>query len=184
LASPTPPPTIVEFLSAWAKDNNVIRRNRVPTEKKVLAAVLCASRYTYRDVSKILGGISHVAVHDAHKTMMAALPLLEKKRRLVTIEENVAHLNSETQGVVWLARDVETGDILSFRCSATKSPEDGKKFIESVLAVCEGRPILRVGRGPSFPHSLSSLDLYFQIDTTATIRQRISDFFLGSEPRK
>jgi hypothetical protein len=185
LTSAPPPPTIVEFLSGWAKDNNVIKRSRVPAEKKVLAAVMCASRYTYRDTSKMLGGISHVAVHDAHKSMMAAMPPLERKRRLVTIEENIAYLNSDVQAVVWMARDVESEEILAFRCSVTKSPEDGKKFIESVLAVCVDRPLLRVGRGPNFPHSLRSLDLYFQIDTSGTpIRQRISNFFLGgSEPR-
>jgi hypothetical protein len=179
-----PPPTIIEFLSAWAKDNNVIKRSRIPTEKKVLGAILCSSGYTYRDTSKLLGGISHVAVHDAHKSMTAALPPLEKKRRLVGIEENVAYLNVTLQGVIWMARDIESGEILSFRCSASRSPEDGKKFIDSVLATCLGRPILRVGRGPSFPNSLRSLDLYFQIDT-ATVRQRISNFFLGgSEPKK
>jgi hypothetical protein len=187
LTAPAPPapPTIVEFLSAWAKDQNVIKRSRIPTEKKVLAAVLCVSGYTYRDASKMLGGISHVAVHDAHKSVMASLPPLEKKRRLVSIEENVAYLNSETQGVLWMARDVDSGEILSFRCSVSGSREEGKKFIDSVLAVCTDRPLLRVGRGPSFPHSLKSLDLYFQIDTTATIRERISNFFLGgSEPKK
>ena len=85
-----------------------------------------------------------------------------------------------------MARDADSGEILSFRCSVSKSPQDGKKFIDSVLAVCTERPLLRVGRGPSFPHSLKSLDLYFQIDTSGTpIRQRISNFFLGgSEPRK
>jgi len=180
-----PPPTIIEFLSAWAKDNNVIKRSRIPTDKKVLGAILCSSGYTYRDASKLLGGISHVAIHDAHKSMTAALPSLEKKRRLVGIEENAAYLNSTQQGVVWMARDLESGEILSFRCSASRSPEDGKKFIDSVLASCIGRPILRVGRGPNFPNSLRSLDLYFQIDTTGTIRQRISNFFLGgSEPKR
>jgi transposase-like protein len=179
------PPTIIEFLSSWAKSNNVVKRSRIPIEKKVLAAVMCASGYTYRDASNVLGGISHVAVHDAHKAVMAALPPLERKRRLVTIEENVAYLNSETQGVIWLARDADSGEILSFRCSVSKSPHDGKKFIDSVLAVCTERPLLRVGRGPSFPHSLRSLDLYFQIDTSGTpIRQRISNFFLGSSAPK
>ncbi len=180
----TPPITIIDFLCAWAKDNNVIKRSRIPDEKKMMAAVLCASQHTYRDVSKILGGISHVAVHDAHKSVMAAMPPLQKKRRLVTIEENVAYLNSALQGVVWMATDADTGEILSFRCSVSRSPEDGKKFIESVLAVCTERPLLRVGRGPNFPNSLRSLDLYFQIDTSSTIRQRISNFFhVGSEPR-
>jgi transposase-like protein len=180
-----PAPTIVETLSSWAKDKSVIKRSRIPIEKKVIAAVMCASGYTSRDVSQILGGISHVAVHDVHKSVAAALPPLAKKRRLVSIEENATHLNKSLAGVIWLARDVESGEILSFRCSVSRSAEDGKKFIDSVLAACTDRPLLRVGRGPGFPHSLKSLDLYFQIDTTPTIRQRISNFFLGgSEPRR
>jgi transposase-like protein len=173
------PQTIVEFLSAWAREKGVIKRSRIPTEKKVLAAVMCASGFTYRDASKILGGMSHVAVHDALKSMTAALPPLEKKRRTVSIDENVAYLNSGTQAIVWLARDADSGEILSFRCSLNRSSEDGKKFIDSVLAVCTERPLLRVGRGPAFPHSLRSLDLHFQIETSGTIRQRISNFFLG-----
>ena len=177
------PTTIVQALSDWAKDNNVIRRSRIPVEKKVLGAILCASGYTYRDASKLLGGISHVAVRDAHRSIMGAISSPEKRRRLVNIEENIAYLNSEQQGVIWMARDAESGEILSVRCSLTRSREDGKKFIDSVLAVCTERPLLRVGRGPSFPHSLKNLDLYFQIDTT-TIRQRISNFFLGTRTKE
>jgi len=179
-------PTIIEFLSTWAKDKDVVKRSRIPTEKKVLAALMCASGFTYRDASKTLGGISHVAVHDAYKSVIAAMAPLAKKDRTVTIEENAAYLNSETPAVVWMARDVDTGEILSFWCSVTKSPADSKKFIESVLASCNDRPLLRVGRGPNFPHSLKYLDLYFRIDTSGTtkIRQRISNFFLGgSEPK-
>jgi len=104
-----PPPTIIEFLSAWAKDNNVIKRSRIPTEKKVLGAILCSSGYTYRDASKLLGGISHVAVHDAHKSMTAALPPLERKRRLVGIEENTAYLNATSQGAAGLRGNLGAG---------------------------------------------------------------------------
>jgi len=184
LSAPAPP-TIIEFLSAWVKDKNVVKRSRIPTEKKVLAAVLSSSGVTYRDASKILGGISHVAVHDAHKSIVGALPPLDRKDRTVTIEENPANLNSTVTGVIWLARDADTGEILSFRCSLGGSPEDGKKFIDSVLAVCTDRPLLRVGRGPNYPKSLRSLDLYFRIDTSGSgnVRQRISNFILGgSEP--
>jgi len=151
-----------------------------------MAALLCFSGYTSRDASKILGGISHVAVHDAYKSVIAAMPPLQKKDRTVTIDENAAYLNGETQGVVWMARDADSGEILALRCSLTKSPQDGRKFIESVLASCNGRPLLRVGRGPDFPQNLRGLDLYFHIDTAPTkIRQRISNFFLGgSEPKK
>jgi hypothetical protein len=188
LTSPAPPvqPTIIEFLSAWAKDKDIIKRSRIPTEKKIMAALLCVSGYTYRDASKLLGGISHVAVHDSYKSVMAAMPHLQKKDRTVMIDENAAYLNASTQGVVWMARDADSGEILALRCSVTKSPQDGKKFIESVLASCNGRPLLRVGRGPDFPHSLRSLDYYFKIDTSGTqkFRQRISTFFFGGSEQK
>jgi hypothetical protein len=183
------PETILDFLSSWARDQNIVKRTRIPIDKKILAAVMCASGYTYRDTAKVLGGISHVAVHDASKSVMAALPPLVKKRRLVTIDENNVLLNAETPAVLWLARDVDSGEILSFRCSLSGSPQDGRRFIESVLVSCTERPILRVGRGANFPKSLKSLDFYFQIDTmstTTTIRQRITSFFLGgvSVPKK
>ncbi len=171
--------TIVGFLTAWAKEKNIIRRSKVPAEKKVLAVVLCNSGYPYRDVSKLLGGVSHVAIHNVYKSFMAAMPRPERKRRLVAIDENAVYLNSQTNGVVWLARDVDSGEILSFKCSASRSPEDGKKFVDSVLEVCTERPLLRVGRGANFPHSLKSLDLHFQIDTSSTIRQKITSFLLG-----
>jgi hypothetical protein len=187
LAAPAPP-TIVEFLSTWAKDQNIIKRSRIPSEKKVLAAVLCFSGYTSRDASKLLGEISHVAVHDSFKAMSAALPRLDKKDRTVTIDENKLYLNTTTDAVIWLARDADSGEILAFRCSVSKSPQDGKKFIDAVLQSCNGRPLLRVGRGPAYPNNLKSLDLYFHIDTapsTTKIRQRITNFFLGgSEPRR
>lgn len=177
--------TIMQFLSDWARYKGVILRSRIPSEKKVLAAVMCASGYTYRDASKILGGISHVAVHDAHKSVMAAMTPLEKKRREVNIEENTVDLNSEVKAVIWLARDEDSGEVLSFRCSTTRSPMDQKKFIDSVLSVCTERPLLKVERGSNYPNSLRQLDLYFQIvPTGGPIRSRITSFFLGgSEPK-
>src|SRR6266853_2016084 len=54
--------------------------------------------------------------------------LLEKKKK---------------QRVVGMSSNIKIGDILVFRFSASRSPEDGKKFIDSVLATCLGRTILR-----------------------------------------
>ena len=53
-----------------------------------------------------------------------------------------------------MARDADSGEILAFRCSVSKSPEDGKKFIESVLASLhreaspQGREEARTSRSP------------------------------------
>lgn len=182
-----PPPTILDFLSSWVKEKDIVKRSRIPTEKKLLAAVLCISGYTSRDASKVLGGMSHVAVHDSFKAVTAALPPVARQDRNVAIEENLVDFNPETHGVLWMARDVDTGEILALRCSVSKSADDSKRFIQAVLATCIGRPLLRVGRGPAFPQVLKGLDFYFRLDTTPAttrLRQRISSFFLGSSEPK
>ena len=181
-----PPQSILHFVSDWAVGNGTFKRSKVPMDKKILGVFLSYSGFTYREAAKLLGGISHVAVHDAYKSVFGAFPRLQKKDRTVIIEENAAYLNSTTEGVIWMARDADSGEILALRCSVTKSPSDGRKFIESVLQSCNGRPLLRVGRGPGFPHSLKSLDYYFKIDTSGTqkFRQRISTFFFGGSEQK
>lgn len=175
-------PSILEFLTVWTRDNDVIKRSKIPVDKKILAFVLCASGYTSREASKILGGMSHVAAHDAYRNFLAALPPLEKKDRTVTIDENSVSLNPQVPAVIWLARDLDSAEILALRCSVSGSPEDGRKFIQTVLACCNERPLLRVGRGVGFPKKLRNLDLYFKIDTVSTtsIKQRISNFFWGT----
>jgi len=176
-----PPQSILQFVSDWAVGNGTFKRSKVPMDKKIMG-FLSYSGFTYREAAKLLGGISYVAVHDACKSFQASLPKLTPTSRTVSIEENEVNLNSERKGILWLARDVDTGEILSMRCTLTGSAEDRKRFIESVLAVCTGRPLLRIGRGPSFPHNLSNLDLHFQIDTTPTIRQRLGKWIMGDTP--
>jgi putative transposase len=159
----------------------VFKRSKVPSEKKVLAAILCSSGYSYRETAKLLGDMSYVAVHNAYQVLSNNLPIPDKKRRLVSIDENQTKLNTQTI-VLWLARDAVTGEVLSFRCSMSGSPKDRQAFIDSVLAFCSQRPLLQVGRGPNYPKVLKNLDLYFQIETTpnASIRERIGRFFLGT----
>jgi len=177
-----PPQSILQFVSDWAVGKGVFKRSKVPMDKKILGVFLSYSGFTYREAAKLVGGISYVAVHDACKSFQITLPKLLPTSRTVSIEENVVNLNSERKGILWLARDVDAGDILSMRCSMEGSEEDRKRFIDSVLAVCTGRPLLRIGRGPSFPHNLSNLDYYFQIDTTPSIRQRLGKWIMGDTP--
>jgi len=43
----------------------VFQRNKVPLEAKVLAALTCFADLSYRNASKLIGGLFYVAVHDA-----------------------------------------------------------------------------------------------------------------------
>ena len=179
-----PPPTVTQIVCEWARGRNVFKRNKVPIERKVQAAILCASGFSYRRASELTGGVSYVAVHDAFTAMTRALPLTEKKhRRCIAIDETEARFSGRV-GFFWLARDADTGELMTFRCSLSGSPEDGAKFIDSVLRFCTNRPLVRVGRGANYPRALKNLDLQFQIDTTAInpsgIREKIGRWFLGS----
>jgi len=178
------PPTVTRIVSEWALAKGIFRRNKVPAEKKVLASILCASGFSFREASKLLGGLSYVAVHDAYSAVADALPHPDnRRRRCIVIDETHARLNGHN-AVFWLARDVDSGELLTFRCSLTGSPEDGAKFVNSVLQFSSERPLLRVGRGPNYPRALRNLDLQFQIDTTPStvsgIRQKIGKWFLGT----
>jgi len=175
--------TVTQIISDWATSKNIFRRNRVPKEKKVVAAILCASGFSFRQASKLMGGLSYVAIHDAYVAMINALPKSGKKyRRCIAIDETQARINGHN-AFFWLARDVDTGELLIFRCSLTGIPEDGAKFVGSVLQFCSNRPLVRVGRGPNYPRALKNLDLQFQIDTTPsnpnTIRQKIGKWIFG-----
>src|SRR5437867_13438314 len=98
--------------------------------------------------------------------MTRALPLTEKKhRRCIAIDETEARFSGRV-GFFWLARDADTGELMTFRCSLSGSPEDGAKFIDSVVRFCTNRPLVGVGRGASYPRALKNLDVQFHTDAT------------------
>ncbi len=175
---------MTQIVCEWARGRNIFKRNKIPIERKVQAAILCVSGFSYRRASELMGGVSYVAVHDAFTAMTRALPAPERKhRRCIAIDETQAKLNGQT-AFFWLARDVDTGELMTFRCSLSGSPQDGARFVESVLLFCTNRPLVRVGRGPNYPRALKNLDLQFQIETTpinpSGIREKIGRWFLGS----
>src|SRR5579863_7646398 len=74
-------------LGEWAVSVHAFKRNRVPLVKKVVAAALCNSGYSYREVSRMMGGMSYVAARDAYVSLITSLPQEQKKyRRTVAID--------------------------------------------------------------------------------------------------
>lgn len=170
----------LSVLSEWAVSMRAFRRNRVPVPKKVVAAALCNSGYSYRDVAKMIGGLSYVAARDAYFSLTMSLPRDEKKaRRAVAIDGSDVAVGGKTFHV-WLARDVETGDIMSFQASPDASAEDGAKFLASVASQCSNRPQLRLGSGLNHPRGLVNLDLYFLTAPNQSIITRIGRLLLGN----
>jgi transposase-like protein len=156
------------------------RRNRMPPVKKVVAAALCNAGYSYRDVASMVGGLSYIAARDAYLAMLTSLPEESRRaRRQVAIDG--AEVDFEGRSFyLWLARDVDTGEIMAFHASPGSTAEDGARFLAAVAAQCANRPLLRLGAGPNCPRGLINLDLYFQTNPPISIISRIGKLFLGS----
>lgn len=175
-----PPFDVIGALSDWAVSTRAFRRNKVPIRKKVVAAALCNGGYSYRDVASMVGGISYVAARDAYLSLVTSLPEgARKHRREVAVDGSEAVIEGRSC-YVWLARDVDAGEILAFHGSPTGSAEDGARFLSAVAALCLNKPLVRLGRGPSYPTGLLNLDLYFQPAPPPSIIGRIGKLFLGS----
>jgi transposase-like protein len=170
------------ILSEWAVSVHAFRRNKVSVPKKVLAAALCNSGYSYREVAKMMGGMSYVAARDAYVSLMTSLPQEERSyRRAVAIDGADVQVDGEYYQI-WLARDVDTGVIMCFQASPGASAEDGARFLANVASQCANRPLLRLGTGPSAPRGLTNLDLYFQTpaNQNSSIFMRLGRLLRGS----
>jgi putative transposase len=138
------------------------RRNRMPVGKKVVAAALCNSGYSYREVASLLGGMSYIAVRDAYLAMATTLPREDKKNRREVAIDGADFAMEGRVFHVWLARDVDSGDIMAFHGSPDGLAEDGARFLAAVASQCLNRPYVRLGVGANSPRGLLNLDLYFQ----------------------
>jgi putative transposase len=168
-------------LTEWARSVRAFRRNRAPIQKKVLAASLCSSGFSYREVAKMVGGMSYIAARDAYNSMITSLPEETKKfRREVAIDGAEVSVSGKKYHV-WLARDVDNGEIMAFSGSPTGSAEDGARFLAIVGNLSTNKPLVRLGEGPNLPKGLLNLDLYFQPSQSHGFLEKLGRFFRGPE---
>lgn len=173
-------PNPLSILSDWATSIRAYRRNKVPIGKKVLAAALCNSGYSYRGVAKMIGGISYIGARDAYFSLVTSLPQVQRMHRRCVAIDGADVMMNERVYHVWLARDVDKGEIMSFQASPDASAEDGAKFLAGVAAQCENRPLLRLGTGQNHPRGLTNMDLYFQTAPAQSLITRLGRLILGS----
>ncbi len=167
-------------LTSWAVSVRAFRRNKAPVEKKVMAAALCNNGFSYREVASMLGGMSYIAARDAYLAMVMSLPEETRRyRREVAVDGSEVGVEGRRY-YLWLARDVDSGEILTFHGSPTGSAEDGARFLSTVGALCANRPLVRLGEGTSAPRGLLNLDLYFQSSESLSFIDRIGRIFRGS----
>ncbi|QQG49103.1 MAG: hypothetical protein HY247_01970 [archaeon] len=169
-------PGTMSLLAGWALSVGAFRRNKMPVVKKVLAAGLCNAGYSYREVARMVGGLSHIAARDAFLALNDSLPEeVRRPRREVAIDGSQVYF--EGKGFyLWLARDVESGEIMCFHASPTAGADDGSRFLADVGRQCENRPALRLGSGANAPLGLLNLDLYFQRSPPPSIMGRLGRF--------
>jgi len=156
------------------------RRNRMPPTKKVVAAALCNAGYSYRDVASMVGGLSYIAARDAYLAMLTSLPEESRRFRREVAIDGADVVFEGRSFYLWLARDVDTGEIMAFHASPGPTAEDGSRFLAAVAAQCANRPTLRPGTGANYPKGLINLDLYFRPSSPPSIIGRIGKLLLGS----
>jgi putative transposase len=170
----------VSILTGWAMSTRAFRRNRVPVEKKVVAAGLCSCGYSYRQVAALLGGMSHIAARDAYFSFLTSLPQESRRERdSVAIDGASIALNGK-DFYIWLARDIDSGNIIAFQASPTGSAEDGARFLSSIGSICANKPKLRLGEGSSALRGLYNLDLYFETPRPGSLISRLGKLLLGN----
>lgn len=171
----------LSILAEWASTTRAYRRNRVPIRKKIIAAALCSSGYSYREVASMVGGMSYVAVRDAYFSLTTSLPKEERRYRRGVAIDGADVLMDGGLFHLWLARDAESGDMMSFQASPGASADDGARFLAGVAAQCTNRPSLRVGEGANSPRGLVNLDLYFQPSTQESLIVRLGRLLMRGE---
>lgn len=170
----------LQMLTDWAMSMGAFRRNRTDPAKKVVAAGLCNAGYSYREVARMVGGLSYIAARDAYIAVLTSLPEESKgPRREVAIDGSDVIVQGR-RFYLWLARDVDTGQIMTFHASPSASAEDSSRFLAALGAECANRPLVRLGVGPNFPRGLLNLDLYFQTTPAQSFMERLGRLIMRS----
>jgi len=172
----------LSVLVEWASSGHAFKRNRVSKVRKVIAAALCNSGYSYRDVAGMVGGMSYIAVRDAYISVITSLPEVRRANRRAVAIDGADVGFGERQFHLWLARDIDSGGILTFQASPSASVEDGARFLSVVASQCENKPLLRMGQGANQPKGLVNLDLYFTMETNESFIARLGRLFAWGRP--
>ena len=148
----------------------------------MIAAALCNSGYSYRDVARMIGGMSYIAVRDAYISVVTCLPEVKRAhRRAVAIDGGDVALG-ERQFHLWVASDVDSGNILTFQASPGASVEDGARFLSVVASQCENKPLVKLGHGSNQPKGLVNLDLYFTTEASESLMARLGRLLAWGRP--
>lgn len=168
-----------DMLADMVRERRIFQRNKVPLEKKLLAVLMSFAGLSYRKSAQLIGGLSYVAIHKAFMAMKH-LPEPEiEHRRCIAIDETKTKLGSR-QLFIWAARDVDSKELLAFRCSFTRSSLDAEIFIKYVLRYCTNRPLFLVDHGPWYPYAFEQLGLEYKQQTFGE-RNSIERWFRNSE---
>jgi hypothetical protein len=130
----------------------------------------------------MVGGMSYIAVRDAYISVVTSLPEVGKARRRAIAIDGADVALGEKQFHLWLARDVDSGGILTFQASPGASVEDGARFLSVVASQCENKPLLKLGHGVNEPKGLVNLDLYFTTEGSESFITRLGRLLAWARP--
>ena len=153
--------TQYDALLKAVQDSHIFKRNRIALETKVLACLLYLAGLSYRGMT-LQTGIIPACYRSVHywvqklRDITSSLP--RKARRLVAMDETKQKVNGK-QLFVWSAIDVESRELLAIYASYQRSSINALIFVKTVLATCEGKPVVLVDGGPWYPWALERYGL-------------------------
>ena len=153
--------TQYDALLKAVQDSHIFKRNRIALETKVLACLLYLAGLSYRGMT-LQTGIIPACYRSVHywvqKLNGITSNLPRKARRLVAMDETKQKVNGK-QLFVWSAIDVESRELLAIYASYQRSSINALVFVKTVLATCEGKPVVLVDGGPWYPWALERYGL-------------------------
>ena len=154
--------TQYDALLKAVQDSHIFKRNKIALETKVLACLLYLAGLSYRGMTLQTGIIipaCYRSVHYwVHKLRGITSSLPRKARRLVAMDETKQKVNGK-QLFVRSAIDVESRELLAIYASYQRSSINALIFVKTVLATCEGKPVVLVDGGPWYPWALERYGL-------------------------
>jgi putative transposase len=148
---------------------SLFKRERVPTEIRILGIAIYVQTSSTRRTAKILSEVhpvSHTAVWKWIKKFEEKLSISteKKKRNLIAIDETVVKANRKKY-YVFSALDIERNELILMRVYTARNYLTAKSFVKEVLNYCENKPKFVVDKAPWLRRALESLGLEYEHKT-------------------
>ena len=145
-----------------AEEEEIFCREDTPTEQRVLGAFLYHAGLSYRQVETVVER-SYEAVRQWHERVSHLFEVDGDHQRIAVDETKMRVENKEV--CVWAAVNTDTFEVIHVDVSKGRSSLDALLFLHEVVKLCDGKPLIKVDRGPWYDWALNKLNCDYEKET-------------------